>query len=111
MFAVSGTLTHQNKPMSGAVITFHPTNGKLTAQGTANADGKYSLTTYLANDGASAGDYAVTVYWPEEKAKPTDDPDPPLPPDRLKEAYANVKTTKLKATVREQPNTIDFPLP
>jgi hypothetical protein len=111
VFAVNGTLTLQNKPMNGALITFHSASSQLTAQGSADANGKYSLTTYLSDDGAPEGEYVVTIYWPEENAKPTDDPDPPLPPDRLKEAYAHPKTTKLKATVRNQPNTIDFPLP
>lgn len=112
VFPVSGTLTHLGQPMSGAVIAFHPAKSKWTAQSTADADGKYSLTTYLTNDGAAAGEYVVTIHWPAENVKTaTDDPDPPLPPDRLKDAYTNAKTTKLRATVREEPNTIDFKLP
>ena len=112
VFVVTGTVTHQGKPMNGAVITFHSTSSKLTAQGVADAAGQYSLTTYLTNDGAAAGESVVTIHWPEENVKPaTDDSDPPLPPDRLKDAYTNTKTTKLTVTVREEPNTIDFPLP
>ena len=112
VFAVSGTLTHQSKPMNGAIITFYPAQSQLTAQATADALGKYSLTTYLSNDGAAAGEYSVTIHWPVENFTTTvGDPDPPLPPDRLGDEYANAKAPKLKATVRKQPNTINFTLP
>lgn len=112
VFSVTGALTYDGQPMNGAVITFHPAHSKLTAQGVADSSGKYSLTTYLTNDGAAAGDYVVTIHWPTENVKAqADDSDPPLAPDRLKDAYTNAKTTKLQATVREKPNTIDFKLP
>jgi hypothetical protein len=52
-------------PLAGAVVTFHPVNGKKGAlvfpQGVAGKDGSYELSTYNLNDGAPAGQYKVTV--------------------------------------------------
>jgi hypothetical protein len=112
VFPVTGTFTYLGKPMNGALVTFHSSNSNMTALGTADAMGKYSLTTYLTNDGAPAGDYNVTIHWPIENHRPpADDPDPPMPPDRLQDAYSNIKNPKLRATVARQPNTLNFTLP
>jgi hypothetical protein len=112
VFPVRGALTYQQRPMNGAVITFHAKDPRLTARATAAESGEYALTTYYASDGAAPEEYVVTIHWPQENSRPTPgDPDPPLPPDRLKRAYADVGTTKLRATVRAQPNTINFTLP
>ncbi|MBY0513260.1 MAG: hypothetical protein K2P78_05040 [Gemmataceae bacterium] len=119
VFPVGGKVTFNGESMAGAIITFHPLdNPDLRAQrstGVADKDGVYELTTYPKEDGAPAGEYAVTVYWPDQRAakgKAVDSSDEPeLAPDRLKRSYADPKTTKLRATVREQSNTIDFTLP
>ncbi|VTS06348.1 hypothetical protein [Tuwongella immobilis] len=111
---VSGTVTFKGKPMGGAIVTFYPmtTGEKFAAapSATADADGKYRLTTYFSGDGAPAGEYRVTIYWPgKRRGLPNDDGD--LPPDQLKEVYANKATSKLRAKVAAQENTIDFALP
>jgi hypothetical protein len=117
---VGGVAVFKGEPMAGARITFHPLNDPdprgVRATGTAGADGRFALTTYVTGDGAPAGEYAVTIYWPAQgpkkpkgKAEPGEDED--IRPDRLRRAHADAKTTKLRATVREQPNTIDFTLP
>ena len=113
VFPVSGNLMYQGQSMMGAVITFHSTERQRTAQGTADEMGVYTLTTYRSNDGAAAGDYIVTIHWPSspQAAPSPDDPDPLLPPDRLHATYTSVKTSKLRATVEESSNTIDFELP
>jgi len=113
VFPVSGVLQYQGQPMSGAIITFYMIDEQLTAQGIADDDGAYSLTTYITNDGAPDGDYNVTIYWPSVPAQePTEsNPDPALAPDRLKAEFASVKTSRLTATVESESNTIDFDLP
>lgn len=111
VFPVTGKLTYQGIPMKGAVITFHEPSQRKTAQGVADDQGAYWLTTYLTGDGAAAGDYVVTIHWPDEKFKaPANDPDPALAPDVLRNVYTSAKTSTLKATVQQQPTTIDFPL-
>jgi hypothetical protein len=113
---VRGQLTYQGKPMAGAIVTYFPAGTdkfpSVTPTATADDKGRYQLTTYFTGDGAPAGDYVVTVYWPQAGVKPPPgDPDPPPPPDRLKKVYADAKTTKLRAAVRAQENSIDFQLP
>lgn len=117
VFQVSGRVTFKGESMAGAVIGFHPLNDPdpraVHATGSADGDGRFSLTTYATGDGAPAGEYAVTVYWPgkrpKEKVEPGEDVE--LPPDRLARVYSNPKSTKLRGTVRKQANTIDFSLP
>lgn len=111
---VAGTLTHQGKPMAGAIVTFYPLNpvGKFdpAPSATADADGRYKLTTYNTADGAPVGEYKVTVYWPgQRRGLPNEEGE--LPPDQLREVFANKSTTTLRATVSAGENTIDFPLP
>jgi hypothetical protein len=118
VFQVSGRVTFRGEPMTGAVIGFHPLNVSdlraVHATSKADKDGHFSLTTYATGDGAPAGEYAVTIYWPGKRLKkvePNEDEDEELPPDRLSRAYSDPKSAKLRGTVREQPNTIDFNLP
>ena len=118
VFPVEGRLTHRGEPMAGAMVTFHPLGDPdpraLRSQATADKDGRYRLTTYVTGDGAPAGEHAVTVYWPGKRGKPKpgeDEESQDLPPDRLGKAYTLPAATRLRAAVREQPNTIDFTLP
>ena len=119
VFPVSGTAQFHGEPMEGARLGFHRLYGDderaISPTGRVESDGSYTLTTYLKGDGAPAGEYAVTIYWPgDRKTTPNQDPtdeDDGLPPDRLRRAYAMVKSTALRATVREEANTIDFHLP
>ncbi len=100
--------------MQGAIVTFYPLNpkGKYDPAPTGKVDenGRYTLTTYASNDGAPTGEYRVTVYWPgKRRGTPNDDGD--LPPDQLKEVFADKKSSKLRAVVDAKENTIDFAFP
>lgn len=111
VYPVRGTATFQGQPMRGAIVTFHAVNSRLTARGAADLSGAFTLTTYLADDGAPAGDYTVTIYWPADFSPHENDPDPPLAPDQLKLAYVDARTTTLRASVKPAPNSIDLRLP
>ncbi|VTR93734.1 Uncharacterized protein OS=Singulisphaera acidiphila (strain ATCC BAA-1392 / DSM 18658 / VKM B-2454 / MOB10) GN=Sinac_3752 PE=4 SV=1 [Gemmata massiliana] len=124
VFKVHGKLTFEGKPMSGAEIAFLPADPAqrgLQSRATANANGEYTLYTYRQNDGAPAGEYVVTLYWPAplskraaeklEKAETVEEKDAIIAPDRLKDVYRDPLKTKLKATVAEKDNEIDFTLP
>jgi hypothetical protein len=48
-------------PVANAVVTFSPEAGQPVAMARTDGSGKYTLTTYDANDGAALGDYKVMV--------------------------------------------------
>ena len=68
----------------------------------AEADGSFALSTYTANDGAPAGEYAVTVVWWNPPVDAEGKPGPNLLPQR----YAKPETTPLKAVVKAGPNEV-----
>lgn len=85
------------KPVAGATVIFHPAGGGGDGHkpaGTTGADGVYVLTTYAHQDGAPAGEYAVTVELRDAPKKPGDDP-----PDRLGGKFRDPKNTPFKRTV------------
>ncbi len=58
----TGSVHYQDKPVEGAVVTFVSNDGKSTATGQTDANGKFRLTTYVEGDGAVPGSHVVTVY-------------------------------------------------
>ena len=75
----------------------------LRPQAVVAADGSFRLTTFINHDGAPAGDYYVTVYWPapgpEDETRPR--------PDLLGGRYADPRTTPLTATVPPHAASLD----
>ena len=120
VFPTEGTVLSQGKPAANAVILFHPTTPNVTPQDgaeissivtEADADGHYRLSTYMADDGAPAGEYVVTV-------RPGGAPEiegsdglraAPKAPDSLAK-YARANTSPLKATIKPGDNRFDFDL-
>src|SRR5262245_38254316 len=54
---VTGTVTLDGKPLAGAQVVFQPKSGGQAASGTTDAQGKFTLTTFNAKDGAAVGSY------------------------------------------------------
>jgi hypothetical protein len=103
VFPVKGTVLVGGKAAEKAQVIFHPV-GEADPKvprptGEVAADGTFSLSTYTANDGAPAGDYTVTVTWPEGISPIGGDAD--TGGDRLGGRYSNPKTTALRARVNE----------
>ena len=103
VYPVRGELLVNGKPAVGAVVSFHPV-GNLTPdavkpQATVETDGTFRPNTYDLRDGAPAGEYALTVYWPGGKG--------PIGPDRLKGRYGNPARPVLKVTVKAGDNVLD----
>jgi hypothetical protein len=68
-YPVTGTVTLKGVPVSGAAVTFVPTGSEgEAASAITDANGKYSLTTWEAGDGARPGEYRVKVSKQEQKA-------------------------------------------
>ena len=91
-----------------ALVVFHPVNDPDPNPRCSTAevaeDGTFTLSTYTADDGAPAGDYEVTVLWPEAASTIGGDAD--LGKDKLGKRYSNPKTSGLHARVQEGPNDI-----
>jgi hypothetical protein len=118
VYPVSGVVMYQGRPVEGATITFHRTDGRLSAVGLTDENGRYRLTTYGGFDGAAAGQYQVTVtkHRPAAEAAVSEDdpayrnplPNPQPPTPLLPAKYAQTATTDLLATVTAEERN-DFP--
>lgn len=102
LYPVAGTLLVSGEPAANAKIAFHPLSPGAAALPVATTapDGTFRLTTYAAGDGAPAGEYAVTVVWPDDSL-PVDEC-VEAAHDRLQGRYADPTKTKLRATVRPE---------
>lgn len=103
---VSGQVTYQGKPAAGAFVVFHAKADKdkfppPTAQ--VDEQGNFTLGTYAREDGAPAGDYAVTVVL----RKPVQKDGEFVPgPNVLPPQYSKPATTKLNIQVAAGANTV-----
>ncbi|MHB8866800.1 MAG: hypothetical protein ACYC6N_30935 [Pirellulaceae bacterium] len=104
---VSGAVVFDGKPIPGALVVFHPVHGSAStsppAQGTVRDDGTFELTTYTANDGASPGEYKVTVEW---RRLIEDYGDVRIGPNVLPERYSRPTTTDFMVRVAEGSNRV-----
>jgi hypothetical protein len=118
LMAVSGTVTFDNKPLSGVTVTFIPMGGTrgTGATGYTDKDGKYELSAIHRGKGTPVGEYRVTASkWvmPDDSDFPVSSKVSPYDSnarDFLSSKYTHRDQTILKATVHDGPNTIDFPL-
>jgi len=101
---VSGLVTLNGKPLRQAVLTFH---GEVAATGETADDGTYRLGTRKPGDGAPAGEYVITIAWPERDEKGGVKADGK---DRLQGRYADPKTSALKVIVAPGSNAFRFDL-
>jgi hypothetical protein len=106
-FPVEGSVLIQGKPAEGVHVFLHPADPSQRGKprGVTDGGGRFRLRTYREDDGAPAGNYAVTVYWPARHG-PDVANDDQLPPDRLAGRFINPKTTSLRATVGAGPTTL-----
>ncbi len=64
VFPVTGKVTMLGRPLPGALVGFAPIGKQVFAMGRTNDEGVYSLMTYDTGDGASVGEFSVTVTKP-----------------------------------------------
>jgi hypothetical protein len=120
---VSGVVYLDDKPLATGTVQFYPQQGQ-PARGLIGADGSYSLTTYVPDDGALLGHHRVTVKCTEiigagaapqsleeeiamaSEARTTPGDVRWLAPQR----YSQRDTSPLEATVAGNTNTIDLHL-
>ncbi len=110
---VQGKLLYKNQPMNGAVVTFHPKGANevttIRPVGLVKEDGSFTLATGQ-KEGAAAGEYTVTVIWPEEvapKGKKGFTTEGPETQDRLRGSYAQQATSTLKVEIKKGSNQLE----
>jgi hypothetical protein len=129
-YPVTGKVTYNGQPLQKGSINFIPDGQKgAGASGTID-NGTYTMSTGGDGDGARPGKYKVTIISKEdttEKAKAdfqkvSGNASSGMIPRQylmsaeaaakslIPEGYGDPRTTNLEADVKEQPNTIDFPL-
>jgi hypothetical protein len=104
---VRGQVFFEGSPAPGAAVTFHLLNPETkrfshAGDALAESDGIFTLSTYAADDGAPAGEYAVTVACPNPPLDAEGKPGPNLLPER----YGKPETTPLRVTVKPGVNDV-----
>ncbi len=106
VFPVSGQVIVNGRPAAGAYVVFHPKaaeSGTPSPQAYADKQGNFAVSTFSQQDGAPAGEYAVTVVL-EPMVKVGDEFERGknvLPPK-----YSNPTTTTVVARVAEGQNSV-----
>ncbi|WP_165247440.1 carboxypeptidase regulatory-like domain-containing protein [Paludisphaera soli] len=109
----TGRVTVGGEPAADLEVRFRPADDPesldaLVPFARTDAEGGYVLGTYEEGDGAPAGRYKVTLFWPDRP------PGPERADDLLGGTYATVARTTLEATVPDgggEIATIDVPKP
>jgi hypothetical protein len=121
---VKGTVTYNGAPVDGATVVFAPTSTGKPATAVTDSSGHYELSTFGSKDGASPGDYTVTVtktategaesnLTPEQmnelalQGKPLPGP---TTKQLLPQKYAQAATSDLHFTVKAGANDIPIEL-
>jgi hypothetical protein len=116
----SGEVLVGGKPAEGALVVFHPQekDRERDVKPFAMTDdqGKFILNTFEQGDGATPGEYKVTIVWNKAggavpKFSISDEGGKSAGPDRLRGRYGNPSSTPLSKTVKKgEPNEFKFEL-
>jgi hypothetical protein len=129
-YQVNGAVSMKGQPLEGATVVFVPAEGAShePATGITDAAGQFKLSTFLADDGAMAGDYRIKVskfdlkkptkeeqaryISIEEEQKMQFGDEKPTPPAKniLPPKYASETSSGFTFTVKKGQNTIDLKL-
>ena len=117
VYPTSGIVTLKGEPLEGAMVVFLSPDGKHSAHGRTDDDGKFVLMTFRERDGAVAGTHQVTVTKTEyiEKRTAYDTPGEPsvarIPKQLLPAKLSKPETSGLSAEVTPQgPNFVELEL-
>lgn len=104
---VSGTVTLDGQPLSGAHVIFNPVTPGGQSSAVTDQAGNYTLQYTRELQGAEIGDHLVRITT-ASRGDPDADPPQPRVPERLPPKYHS--KSELKATVTSGSNDIDFAL-
>lgn len=110
---VHGRVRVKGEPAAGATVVFHREGpaGQDLPTGIVDSEGSFTLTTG-GKPGAPAGNYTVTVVWPETKKLTGKEPitmgaELVDGPDRLRGVYGSPQKSALKAEIKSGKNELD----
>ena len=122
LYPVTGTVLYQGKPAASAQVVFHDKRPAAAIhnlpipRARTNEEGKFLLSSYKPDDGAPAGEYAVTVMLssikpadlapPQEAAESTDPEAAGVRIVAEGKQYMDPATSGLEAVVGEQENVL-----
>lgn len=98
-FPVKGQVQLDGRPLGGVFVVLHPLAGDPARRsyGRTAADGTFVLSTYAHQDGAPAGEYIVTILWPDGEGQ--------VP------QYARPETSGIRVEIKQGANELaPFPL-
>jgi hypothetical protein len=102
LYPVSGKVTYNGSPASGAAVYFHRRGGPPAAPpivGIVGEDGSFEVVCGSLGKGAPPGDYDVLVKWKGTACACQGRRQPQIGPDRLNGLYADPQHPLLHATV------------
>ena len=105
-YPVKGTVLVDGKAAKGATVSFHPKEAMgdkpYLPTGQTNENGEFTLSTFVTDDGAPAGEYDVTVVWSVRY-----NPISTLwEGDKLHGQYSNKAKSTLRVTVEKHPQQL-----
>jgi hypothetical protein len=106
VYPVHGRVLYEGQPLAQAFVVLHPLSdaaGPERPMAYSDSDGSFALTTYTTQDGAPAGDYAVTVEWRQPSRGDEDGPNPNV----LAARYARPQTSGLRVRIDAGANELD----
>jgi hypothetical protein len=107
VYPVHGKVLVDGKPALEAFVYFHPEDpadpGPGFAFGQVDEAGAFAMSTYVAGDGVPAGDYVITIEWPQRSGLLKNDFQGP---DRLKGRYADRKASTFRFRVEKKGNEV-----
>ena len=106
LYPVSGSVTYNGSPATGAAVFFHRQGGDAMSEqlimGLVQDDGSFDLVCGSLGQGAPPGEYDVTLEWKrfigQNKGRPQHGP------DKFKGRYADLKRPRFHASVKAERN-------
>lgn len=99
-YAVTGEVFVDGQPAADAFVYLNPRGDRppqLRPYAQVDSQGKFAISTYLAGDGAPAGEYVITIEWLTYQQFSNQWSGP----DKLNGQYARAEDSTFKASVHE----------
>lgn len=110
VYPVTGQVLYNGEPLPGVDVAFHPTDPVNDAgyppHATTDDQGKFTLTTYLKDDGAPAGEYRVAVAFAVQSSEDGSDQTKRVA-FQVPQKYLRKDSSGLTATIQPGSNAPD----